>query len=160
MIKAVCQINGAFGIINREGNFEYRILPEIKEGERGVYPLITLYSPLYPGAGTGGGEDYKPEQVPYYKSCDYEEYSVKPVDKLTVWQSEDDARITYDSGIIQDNMFTYGLSEDVLLTIAGNFYSNIEGIRYTLFTAINNGYPWGECGKENVMNGSEKEELY
>lgn len=154
VIKAVCQINGAFGIINREGNFEYRILPEIKEGESGAYPSITLYPPFYPGAGTGGGEDYKPEQAPYYKSCDYEEYSVKPVDKLTIRQSEDDAGITYGNGtnnyIIQGNMFTYGLSEDVLLTIAENLYPNIEGISYIPFTAINNGYPWVECGKDIV----------
>lgn len=37
VIKAICQINGAFGIINRQGIFEYRILGDI---ETGLYPCF------------------------------------------------------------------------------------------------------------------------
>lgn len=153
VIKAICQINGAFGIINREGKFEYRILPEIK-GDDGAYPGLTLYPPFYPGVGAGSGGEYNPESVSFYKSVNYEEYSVKPVDKLTIRQTDSEEGVVYGAGnnnyIIQGNMFTYGKSADELLQIAQNIYPNVQGISYIPFTAVNNGYPWVECGKDIV----------
>lgn len=153
VIKAICQINGAFGIINRDGKFEYRILPEITYGN-GTYPSLTLFPPFYPGAGVPGYDEYIPQAVPYYKKVDYEEYNVKPVDKLTIRQTENDVGVTYGTGannyIIQGNMFTYGKSDAELLQIAKNIYPNVQGISYTPFNAVNNGYPWVECGKDIV----------
>ncbi len=149
VIKALCQINGVFGIINRDNKFEYRILGAIETG---------LYMPFYPSADTFPGvsrsalglDNVNLMDFPYYKSVDYEEYVVKPVDKITIRQSESDEGVTYGSGsnnyIIQGNMFTYGLSNDVLLQIAANIYPNIQGFSYHPFKSINNGLPFMECG--------------
>jgi len=152
VIKAVCQINGAFGIINREGNFEYRILPDIMD-YKGPYPSMTLFPPFYPGTGSNNRE-IKAEHFSFYKTVNYEEFIVKPVDKLTIRQSENDAGVSYGSGtnnyIVQGNMFTYGLSKDVLLTIAKNIYGNVKGFAYHPFTSDNNGLPFLECGVDAV----------
>lgn len=159
VIKAVCQINGAFGIINRNGQFEYRILGAIEES--GAYPSETLFPgpDVFPGlpaesASSGGYNDITPEDFAYYRSVHYEDFDVKPVDKLTIRQTDNDAGVTHGQGtnnyIIQGNMFTYGLDADVLSAIAENIYPNIQGFSYCPFTSQNNGLPFLECGVDAV----------
>lgn len=149
IIKAVCQINGAFGIVNREGKFEYRILGAIDDG---LYPGFYPGPDAFPGVSAGalGLDDIDPTDFSFYKKVDYEEFKVKPVDKITIRQSEDDPGVTYGSGtnnyIIQGNPFTYGLSQDVLLQIAENIYPNVQGFSYIPFQSVNNGLPYLECG--------------
>jgi len=161
VIKAVCQINGAFGIINRGGNFEYRILAQ--NIQTVPYPSLTLFPaadlfPANPDIAMAVAEKYaesvEAEQFSFYKTVNYEEFEVKPVDKLTIRQSENDAGVSYGSGtnnyIVQGNMFTYGLSKDVLLMIAKNIYGNVKGFAYHPFTSDNNGLPFLECGVDAV----------
>ncbi len=159
VIKAVCQINGAFGIINRNGQFEYRILGAIEDP--GAYPSETLFPgpDVFPGlpdgsASSGGYNDITPEDFAYYRNVHYEDFDVKPVDKLTIRQTDNDAGVTHGQGtnnyIIQGNMFTYGLSDDVLSAIAKNIYPNIQGFSYCPFTSQNNGLPFLECGVDAV----------
>lgn len=148
VIKAVCQINGAFGIINRENKFEYRILSEIFAEDSSCPPL---YPPFYPGMDGGGqGSDQGRVQFPYYRKVDYEEFSVKPVERVTIRDSAEDSGITYGEGtnnyIIQNNMFAYGLSDSVLREIAENIHKSISGITFQPFSASNTGMPWMECG--------------
>lgn len=163
VIKAVCQINGAFGIINRQGLFEYRILAsEIVTGNI-PYPATILFpsTGLFPANPTVAmsvaertASEIEAETFSFYKKVDYEEFVVKPVDKVTIRQSENDTGVTYGEGtnnyIIQGNMFTYGLAEDVLTTIAGNIYQNVQGVSYHPFTSDNNGLPFVECGLDAV----------
>ncbi len=162
VVKAVCQINGAFGIINRDGCFEYRILGDIEE-EEGTYPSENLFpsEDLFPehptvklAAAQRYAESINAEHFSFYKSVNYEEFEVKPVDKLTVRQSENDAGVSCGSGInnyiIQGNMFTYGLPVETLRTIAGNIYPNVQGFSYIPFTSQNNGLPFLECGLDAV----------
>lgn len=162
VIKAICQVNGAFGIINRDGCFEYRILGDI-EDEEGVYPSESLFpsEDLFPedptiklAAAERYAESIDAEHFSFYRSISYEEFEVKPVDKLTIRQSENDAGVTCGSGtnnyIIQGNMFTYGFSADVLQTIANNIYPNVRGFSYIPFTSQNNGLPFLECGLDAV----------
>lgn len=161
VIKAICQINGAFGIINREGNFEYRILAQ--DITTIPYPATTLFPstglfPASPAVALAAAERYadsiEAENFSFYKTVSYEEFEVKPVDKLTIRQTEDDAGVTYGTGtnnyIIQGNMFTYGLSDSVLLAIAENIYNNVKGFSYYPFTSDNNGLPYLECGLDAV----------
>lgn len=161
VVKAICQINGAFGIINREGNFEYRILAQ--DITTIPYPATTLFPstglfPASPAVAVAAAERYadsiETENFSFYKTVSYEEFEVKPVDKLTIRQTEDDAGVTYGAGtnnyIIQGNMFTYGLSNSVLLTIAENVYNNVKGFSYYPFTSDNNGLPYLECGLDAV----------
>lgn len=153
VIRAICQINGAFGIINRQGKFEYRILGEITEGN-GTYPSATLYPPFYLGESTNIPKEITKEAISFYKTVDYEDYEVKPVDKITVRASEDDDGVSYGSGtnnyIIQGNIFAYGLSNSDLQTIAKNIYNNVKGFSYIPFTSDNNGLPYIECGLDAV----------
>lgn len=156
VIKAICQINGAFGIMNREGKFEYRIMGEIYDD--GTYPGIDLFPgpDTFPGAGAANRaamtseSDIKHTDFAFYRSVKYEEFEVKPVDKITVRQSEDDAGTTYGFGennyIIQGNMFTYGLDKNTLETVAENVYNSVQGFSYYPYTADNNGLPFVECG--------------
>lgn len=151
LIKAICQINGAFGIVNREGKFDYRTLEDI-EIDTGLYPGFYPGPDAFPGVSAGalGLDDIAPTDFSFYKKVDYEEFNVKPVDKITIRQSEDDQGVTYGSGtnnyIIQGNPFTYGLSQDVLLQIAENIYPNVQGFSYIPFQSQNNGLPYLECG--------------
>lgn len=155
VIKAICQINGAFGIMNREGKFEYRIMGEIYDD--GTYPGVDLFpgEDTFPGAGSANiaaiaESDIEETAFSFYKSVQYEEFEVKPVDKITIRQSEDDAGTTYGDGennyIIQGNMFTYGLSKSVLQTVAENVYHSVHGFSYYPYKADNNGLPFVECG--------------
>lgn len=162
--KSFCQINGAFGIMNRYGKFDYRIMGDIYDD--GLYPGVDCFPgpDTFPGAGSANvaaliaeyGEDTDIEEIPfsYYKNVKYEEFVVKPVDKVTIRQSEDDAGVTYGSGdnnyIIQGNMFTYGLSKDVLQTVAENIYNAVQGFSYYPYEAVNNGLPFVECGLNTV----------
>lgn len=177
VIKAVCQINGACGIMNREGKFEYRILGDIMQVP---YPSETLFpsEELFPAdpdireavvakiANDIGAEDFS-----YYENAEWEDYEVKVIDKVTIRQSEDDKGVTYGYGknnyIIQGNIFTYGLSESELRSIAGNVYDSIGGFSYYPFRSRNNGMPFLECGlnavsyyvinwKETIKNENSK----
>lgn len=123
VIKSLCQINGCFGIINRTGTFEYRFL----------------------------SSSVSVEEVNFYRTMDYKDYVVNPVDKLTIRQNADDKGVTVGTGsnryIIQGNMFTYGLKKAKLRSIANNIYSRLSTIEYIPFDAKNNGYPWIEVGE-------------
>lgn len=162
VIKAICQINGAFGIINREGKFEYRILGGIRQAAY-PYPSMTLFpsSDLFPAdpdvaaaVAAKIADDIDAEYFAFYRRVDYEEYEVKVIEKVTVRQSEDDPGAVYGSGknnyIVQGNIFTYGLAEKELAAIAKNIYTSIGGFSYYPFQAENNGLPFIECGVDAV----------
>lgn len=133
IIKALCQINGCFGMMNRAGIFVYRFLDT---------------------SGMDGSTDIA-EAVPYYRSMEYKDYTVNPIDKLTIRQSSEDAGITIGTGdnqyIIQGNMFTYNLEVSTIHTIATNIYAYLKDIEYIPFEASNNGYPWVEVGDNCVL---------
>ena len=128
VIKSLCQINGVFGIINREGNFEYvTILPS----------------------------DTTPtETMDAYRDITFQEYIVKPVELLVIRESSDDEGVSYGSGtnryVIQGNFFAKGLSNETLLDMAENIYPNIDGFSYAPFNASSDGLPWVECGKDII----------
>lgn len=130
VIKAICQLNGCFGIMNRTGVFEYR----------------------YVNVGT------TPEVVSFYRKMDYKDYTITPVGKLTIRQNKDDTGVSVGSGsnvyIIQGNMFTYNISASTLFSLAGTVYSHLNDVSYIPFEASNNGYPWIEVGDNCVLEYS------
>lgn len=155
VIKSICQINGAFGIMNRRDKFEYRILADLSVNY--VYPSVMLYpsAKLFPAnSNKKNEEEMKTESFSFYNNVNYEEYEVKPVDRLTIRQSDQDAGVSYGAGtnnyIIQGNMFTLGKSEKELLKMAMAIYRNVKGIRYHPFESNNNGLPFIECGLDAV----------
>jgi len=152
ILKSICQINGVFGIVNRSGLFEYRV-PSQGTADESAYPGATLYPPFYPGVSSGGGQQ-EAEYIAHYGKIDYQEFTVKPVDKLTIRDDEETPGVSYGSGnndyIIQGNIFAYGQTNATKLLMAQNIYPNISGISFRPFTAGNNGFPWLECGKDSI----------
>ena len=119
IIKSLCQVNGVFGRINRDGKFEY------------VVPA-------------GGGSESVGVK---YKEAKYQEFTVKPVNKLTVKYR--DVEGVYGSGvnnyIIQNNIFLKGFDEATLQSVAVAVYPNVAGFVYRPFSADINGLPYLEC---------------
>lgn len=130
VVKSLCQINGVFGKINRSGNFEY------------VNP-------------SSGGT----QVIPYYKSAKYQEFTVKPADKVVV--TFDDVSGEYGGGTnvytVQNNMFASGLDEQTLQTIAQNIYNNVYEFAYRPLKSDVNGLPFIECLDKVTMDVADLE---
>lgn len=77
IIEAICEINGAFGNINRDGKFDYVILPDIISA---VYPAEDLYprNDLFPA-------DSNTESMSgHYITFDYENFKCKTITQLEI----------------------------------------------------------------------------
>ena len=123
VIKSICQLNGACGIINREGEFEYRYVQTTMQ---------TSYS------------------LPFFEKLKYEEYFCNAIQRVQIRDTEDDVGVnTSNYGnkyIIQANMFAFDLASDVLLTMAQNVLDKINGFTYHPMRSIQNGLPFVEVG--------------
>lgn len=154
LIKAICQINGVFGIIGRDGKFVYRRLGVDKENDNGAYPGVDesggLYLPFIPGVGS---VDTLTDATHYasYRSVSYEDYEVKGIQRVYVRQSEDskagyagtDKKYRY---YVQGNRFTLGTTKADRNGIAERIYLKVKGVTYTPFTASCIGLPYLEVG--------------
>lgn len=126
VLEATVELNGAFGHINRQGKFVRIVLSK----------LI----------------DSIPEEITkdIYMTVKFEEYEVKPVDKLQVRSEEDDIGAIYGEGIntyvIQGNFLLYGKTAEELQTIAENVSANIFGRAYRPYTVESIGLPYLEIG--------------
>ena len=156
LIKAICQINGVFGIINRNGEMDYRRLG-VEDEDDGAYPGVDpddktngLYLPFVPGIGVA---DIITDSTfyPSYKSVTYEDYDVHGITKVYVRQSEDtkagyagsDKKYKY---IVQGNRFTLGTTKEEKREIATAILNKVQGVTYTPFTAECTGLPFLEVG--------------
>lgn len=154
LIKAICQINGVFGIIGRDGKFVYRRIGVDNENDEGAYPGVDesggLYLPFIPGIGS---VDTLTNSTHYasYRSVSYEDYDVHGITRVYVRQSEDskagyagtDKKYRY---YVQGNRFTLGTTKADRNGIAENIYLKVKGVTYTPFTASCIGLPYLEVG--------------
>lgn len=154
LIKAICQINGVFGIIGRDGKFVYRRLGVDNENDEGAYPGVDenggLYLPFVPGLGS---IDVLTDATHYasYRSVSYEDYEVKGIQRVYVRQDENskagyagtDKKYRY---YVQGNRFTLGTTKAERCGIAENIYLKVKGVTYTPFTASCIGLPYLEVG--------------
>lgn len=144
VIKAICEINGCFGHINRQGQFEYIYL---KQDIQGLYPANDLYpaDDLYPKSP----DSYRINKSDYI-TADYEDYIVEPITKLQIRSSDSDVGTIIGNGnnayIIENNMLTYQKTADEMQKVAQNIYNKISKIRYRPFTADLRGNPCLEVG--------------
>lgn len=147
-IRDLCQVNGVFGIINRDGQFEYRDLsedePYICVPSNLTFPSATLF------AGTMSGSDG--EYIDAYKSVKYEDYQLEKITKVVVRDSDtDEFDGVYGKGankyLIENNMFALGLSGAEKRDIAKLVLNKIKDINYIPFDAVNLGLPWIEVGQ-------------
>ncbi len=158
IITAICEINGCFGHIGRDGKFHYIYLPQAIQG---LYPANDLYPDhapdylpwqqrtehLYP-------QDSKSTRVGAdgtYIECKYEDYLCKTIDKLQVRQEENDigaivGRTGDNCYIIEDNFLVYGKGNDELHEIANRIFNKITDVVYRPFNADVKGNPCFEVG--------------
>lgn len=156
VITAICEINGCFGHIGRDGKFHYIYLVQ---NIQGLYPANDLFPDHAP--------DYLPQQQETghlypqdpkginigkgtYIQCQYEDYIVKQINKLQIRQEENDIGAIHGSGdncyIIEDNFLVYGKGTNELSTIAKNIFNKITGIVYRPFSCQAVGNPCLEVG--------------
>ena len=85
VITAICEINGCFGHIGRNGKFQYIHLKEMSDG---LYPSNTLYplDDLYPADPMNAERISKS----HYISAEYEDYVTERITKLQIRQEEND----------------------------------------------------------------------
>lgn len=152
VITAICEINGCFGHIDREGKFRYVYLTQ---NIRGLWPAKDLYpaDDLYPKTPKSAkiGADGT------YISCQYEDYLVKEINKLQIRKEENDIGVVInDEGdnayIVEDNFLIYGKSASALQEIGKNLFSKITGISYRPFSASLQGNPCFEVGDAVRLN--------
>lgn len=152
IITAICEINGCFGHIDREGKFRYVYLTQNIKGlwpAKNLYPADDLY-PQTPKSARIGADGT-------YISCQYEDYMVKEINKLQIRKEENDiGAVINDEGdnayIVEDNFLVYGKSAAELQEIGKNLFARISGIAYRPFSASLQGNPCFEVGDAVRLN--------
>lgn len=128
VITSICEINGVFGNINRDGEFEYIELKEIID-------------PLYPADDLYPDDDLFPRDpntismTGHYITFDYEDFQTKQITQLEIWPSDDSAgAVAGTSGntyAISGNFLVSDKTGTELETIAANTLSIIRKASYT-----------------------------
>lgn len=151
VLQSICQINGCFGHIGRDGKMQYVFLNAIIGG---LYPSNDIYP----------AEDLYPQQPNvnvlskglYVEPPTYEDFTVKAIDKLQIREKEGDIGVIVGSGnnayVVEDNFLVYGKSTDDLTVIANNMLSVIDGLEYRPFDARLVGNPCFEVGDMVRLN--------
>jgi hypothetical protein len=133
VVTAICEVNGCFGHINRDGKMDYVFL---KERIDAIYPSDDLFpaEDLYPN-----GNNYETFNTGNYYGCQYEDYVVKKIDALEIREQENSLGISVGDGnnryIINGNMLLLGKTEEELTVIAQKIFDVIKHIEYRPFEA-------------------------
>jgi len=111
ILQAICEINGAFGHIDRTGVFKYLRLKPIDFSDQGLYPDRELYpdTNLYPA-----GQPYDwlitREEIEEFER---ESYKIAKIDRLVICKEDGDEGYVYPAGSRAEGHNTY--------KITGNF---------------------------------------
>lgn len=147
IITAICEINGCFGHIGRDGKFHYIYLTQNIEGlypRNDLFPSNNLFpkEPVTSPVGAKGSYIY----------ADWENFKTTSINKLQIRQKENDIGAVIGEGgdncyIIEDNFLVYGKNHDELWRIANNVFNKIIKIIYRpLIKADVKGNPCFEVG--------------
>lgn len=137
VLKAIMQINGCFGHIDRLGSLRHIVLPKV---------VTDTYTKNHE-----------------CKNIKYQDYTALAIDKVKITQededAENDAGAIYGTGsncyTISGNFLTYGLSASELATVAKNVSVNIFDRPYTPVTDSDfHGQPYWEVG-DLISDGSK-----
>lgn len=128
IIEAICEINGAFGNMNRAGKFEYVILPSITSA---LYPADDLYprDDLFPS-------DANTESMTgHYFTFDYEDFQSKAITQLEIRADDNTVgTIVGDPGntyVISGNFLVSDKTGSELEQIANNVLPIMKQAAYT-----------------------------
>ena len=146
VLKAICQLNGCFGHMDRTGALKY-----IQLQQTGLYPSESLYpeDELYPSEK--GSDDRAVEHINYYKQpLEYEDYMVDGITGLTIRQEEGDIGSSVGTSdsvyTIEGNFLVYGKSAAEMITIANTLLPYISGRTYRPASIECYAMPWIEVG--------------
>lgn len=156
IITAICEINGCFGHIGRDGKFHYIYLePNIQ----GLYPANDLYpdhAPYYLAAQKETGhlypQDPKSTRIGKgrYIQCQYEDYIVNSIKKVKILKEENQNGGEYGNGdncyTVEGNPLAYKKKEEELNAIAQRIFEKITNVTYRPFSADCQGNPCMEVG--------------
>lgn len=84
VVTAICEINGCFGNINREGKFEYVFLKAITSA---LYPA----EDLFPADNLFPSDANTESMTGHYITFDYEDFQSKAITQIEIKTSEDNA---------------------------------------------------------------------
>ena len=147
VITAICEINGCFGHITRNGTFKYIYLDREIQGlypRNDLYPADDLFprNPKSTNMGENGG----------YISANYDDFTTHTIDKLQIRKEENDIGVivggdnSQNAYIVEDNFLVYGKSSEELKAIANNILNKITMIIYRPYNATVRGNPCFEVG--------------
>lgn len=155
VLTAICELNGCFGHIGRNGKLQYIFLEKEIEG---LFPANDLYpaDDLFPREPKSSGIGKA-----FYTGCQYEDFVTKTIDKLQIRQEENDIGAIVGTGgncyIIEDNFLVYGKGAVDLARIAENVFSVVSGVRYRPADVKAKGNPCLEVG--DAIRLSTKREI-
>ena len=150
VLAAICEINGCFGHIGRNGKMQYVTLEEI-EGEllptNDLFPMDSVYP------YDGNTEKIKEH---HYISCKYEDYTTKCIGKLQIRQEENDVGCIIGNGencyIIEGNFLVFGKSAAVVQVIGQKLFDIISVLWFRPATVQAIGNPCLEVGAKIRLN--------
>ena len=146
VLKAICQINGCFGHIDKTGELKY-----VRLQQTGLYPSEDLYpdDTLFPAESGGDGREVEIVER-YRQPMEYEDYLVEGITGLTIREQEGDvgASVGTDENAytIEGNFLLYGKNSAELLEIANGILPLISGKVYRPAKVKCNAMPWIEVG--------------
>lgn len=133
VLNAICELNGCFGKIGREGSFEYIFLRKHTDA---IYPS----DDLFPGGSLLPSEyNYEKYTSDDYQSggCDYQDYVVQKITGIEIRQDDESAGAlagsTENVYTIKNNFLTYGKSTSEMEAIAQNILEQVKEIEYRPF---------------------------
>lgn len=153
VITSICEVGGCFGHIRRNG-YTFKCI-QLAKDVPGVYPAEDLFpSPnLYPQGEQKSDSTLIGEGI--YINCQYEDFTVKKIDRLQIRNGEGDIGQVYPEGerepgencyVIEGNFLLYGKTAWELKGIAENIFTNISDIPYRPFSCEAMGNPCLEVG--------------
>lgn len=146
VLTAICEINGVFGRINRNGAFKY---VELTAPQGALYPADDLYPadnlyPVEPDAGTA--EIWNS----LYLKAQYEDFKVDSIGSVQIRNDKNEIGVTVGSGtniyIIEGNFLAFGNDAAGMTSIANNILGKITGIIFRPATVTAVGNPCLEIG--------------
>ena len=128
VVTAICEINGCFGNINREGKFEYVFLKEITSA---IYPA----EDLFPADNLFPSDANTESMTGHYITFDYEDFQSKAITQLEIRPSDDSAGVIVGTSgnnyVISGNFLVSDKTGAELEQIANNLLPIIAKAEYT-----------------------------
>jgi hypothetical protein len=159
IITSICELNGVFGNINRQGLFDYVSLQKKKEilpPSKNLFPSENIYPGMIVELERNVF-DYTPN---LYIDCQYEDFNTEYITKLQIRQEVTDIGVIVGNGsnayIVENNFLVYGKGADELRRIANSLYGKIYGVQYMPFNANTKGNLCVEVGDTILIHTKNK----